>query len=464
MTLPARVLEEIRGRELFPRRARILLAVSGGLDSMVMLHVLCALSANADWKLFVAHFNHQLRGRSSDADERIVRAESEKRGLAFSAGRGAVKTVAKQQGISLEMAGRELRHEFLAATARRLRCAIVVTAHHADDQVEHFFLRLLRGASGEGLAGMKWKSASPVDAKLQIVRPLLGVSKAELLQFAKEERIRYRDDASNATTDILRNRLRHELLPLLRQEYQPGLDRTILRLMEIVGGEAEVVKQAAQAWLANSGRQSTWQNLPVGVQRRVIQLQLQTLRSPTDYDLVEFLRTKPGQITCVAPERYLVCAESGKISWARPDAPTFREQTRKLNLSAQARVIFSGLEVHWEIKQRPARIPRQPQAASEYFDAEKVGAKVVLRHWQPGDRFRPIGMKAAVKLQDWFTNQKIPRTQRHALVVAATAHGDIFWVEGQRIGEACKLTSETRKVLIWAWRRGKGRSPALRGF
>ena len=131
---------------------------------------------------------------------------------------------------------------------------MVALAHHADDQVELFFLRLLRGAGGEGLAGMKWRSPSPVDGKITLVRPLLDATKAELREFARENKIRFREDATNARLDLPRNRVRNELLPLLRRRYQPALTRTILRLMEIVGAEAEVVGEMARQWLDSRRR------------------------------------------------------------------------------------------------------------------------------------------------------------------------------------------------------------------
>ena len=125
---------------------------------------------------------------------------------------------------------------------------MIALAHHADDQVELFFLRLLRGAGGEGLSGMKRRSPSPADRNLLLARPLLGFSKAELRTFARENKIRFREDATNVSADFLRNRIRNELLPWLRQNYQPALDKTVLRLMDIVGAEADFAGAAARLW------------------------------------------------------------------------------------------------------------------------------------------------------------------------------------------------------------------------
>src|SRR5580698_1300087 len=146
------------------------------------------------------------------------------------------------------MAARKLRHEFFVKAARERKVETIALAHHADDQVELFFLRLLRGTGGSGVAGMKWRSPSPADGKIALVRPLLGLSKGDLEQFAREHKIRYHEDATNLSADILRNRIRHELLPLLRRNYQPALNKTILRLMDVVGEESDFVGEKARSW------------------------------------------------------------------------------------------------------------------------------------------------------------------------------------------------------------------------
>lgn len=349
------------------------------------------------------------------------------------------------------MAARELRHQFLAQTARRLKCPVIAVAHHADDQVELFFLRMLRGASGEGLAGMKWSSVSPVSKQVRIVRPLLDVSKEELEKSARENQIRFREDASNASRDMLRNRVRHELLPLLRKNFQPALNRTVLRLMEVVGAEADVVNSAAKDWLTKSSQSSAWSKLMIGVQRRAIHLQLQRLKLSSDFELIESLRLQPGKIISVGLNHSVVCDEAGCVKRQPVVSHAFKSVELKLNLNARASVSFGGLELAWNFTKGRSHFTRSKQVKAEFFDADKVGDKVILRHWRPGDRFQPIGMKTAVKLQDWFTNQKIPAARRRELGVATTAHGEIFWVEGLRIGEKFKLTPQTRRVLAWRW-------------
>jgi len=250
--LVKRVESEILERGLVPLRGRLLVAVSGGVDSMVLLAVLRELAPRHEWKLLAAHCNHGLRGRSSQADERLVRTVCRQWEIPCVSGVVEVRKRAKRSGASIEMAAREARHEFLSQVARQKRINTVALGHQADDQVELFFLRLLRGSSSLGLSGMKWSGPSPVEPRVMLVRPLLGCSRAELLGFASEQRVRYREDATNSSLDILRNRIRHELVPKLLG-FQPVLQRIVLRQMELLGAESELISGLASAWRTRKG-------------------------------------------------------------------------------------------------------------------------------------------------------------------------------------------------------------------
>jgi len=436
-------------RRLFVRGQKILVAVSGGVDSMLLLCALHALAGKNRWQISVAHFNHRLRGRASDADEKLVRQTAAKLRLSYFGGGADVKNFAVQSKLSVEMAARKLRHEFLARTAREHKIPVIALAHHADDQVELFFLRLLRGAGGEGMAGMKWRSPSPADKKIALVRPLLGFSKAELLARARENNIRFRDDATNAASDFLRNRIRNELLPLLRKKYQPAVDKTVLRLMDIVGAEAGCVADIAQAWLARPN--PAFEKLPLAVQRKVLQQQLTGLGLPPDYELIEQLRETPGKFMAVGVGISVARNVAGKVSCRELPAKAFNAAELKLKVSGRAgSVIFAGRKFSWAVKKTGGSLGHLPRRLGvEFFDADKIGGEISLRHWRAGDRFQPIGMKSAVKLQDLFVNAKIPMARRRNLILATTVGGEIFWVEGLRIAEKFRLTPATKRQLVW---------------
>ena len=440
---------------------------------MVLLSVMHGLSPKHDWKLSVAHLNHQLRGRSSDADERLVRRTAEKLGLRFVSERADVRKFAAAHRVSIEMAARKLRHDFLARTAMRWKISTVVLAHHADDQLELFFLRLLRGSGGAGLAGMKWRNPSPSNPNIQLVRPLLDLSKSSLREFAVRKKIVFREDASNRCLDFQRNRIRHELLPLLRRKYQPALERTVLRVMDIIGAEADVVTSGAKDWLDSTHRRSklhaprstAFDDLPVAVQRRVVQLQLTALGIKADHVLVEVLRTAPNRPVAVRVSKRqgnalmresIFRKPTGLLELQPPAAktPWFKTDSLAEDISNGAgEILYDGVRVNWRIVSRKWNQRPKSRTGCETFDAEKVGSPILVRHWQPGDRFQPIGMSNPVKLQDFFTNEKVPRSRRHQLLVAASERGELFWVEGHRIAERFKLTKQTKRGLQWRWKR-----------
>jgi tRNA(Ile)-lysidine synthase len=444
-----RVEEEIQNHRLFKRGEKILVAVSGGLDSMALLYALRTLSKIHQWKLVVAHFNHRLRGRASEADERLVRKTAAAMRLPLDAGRADVKAFAAKSKLSLEMAARKLRHEFLAQTARKRNLKTIALAHHAGDQVELFFLRLLRGAGGEGLAGMKWRSPSPADKNISLARPLLGFPKTELATFARENKIRFRHDATNFSPDFLRNRIRNELLPLLRKTYQPALDQAVLRLMEITGAEAEFVGAVARE--SRAAPPVAFDKLPVAAQRRVLLSQLETLGVPADFELIESLRQSADCFASVGANISVARNASGEVILRGTQTARFNAGEQVVNLARPGRAEFGGRHFHWRVKPMGRFSRPRPKAGIESFDADKVGGEIILRHWRPGDRFQPIGLRAAAKLQDLFVNAKISAARRRELVMATSAGGEIFWVEGLRISERFKLKPDTKRRLTWHW-------------
>ncbi|MBW8864699.1 MAG: tRNA lysidine(34) synthetase TilS, partial [Verrucomicrobia bacterium] len=412
-----RAAAEISGRRLLAPGQKILVAVSGGVDSMVLLQTLHSLALQNRWRVHVAHFNHQLRGRASDADEKLVRRTAARLRLKFFGGGEDVKQFADRSKLSVEMAARKLRHEFLAATARKNKITTIVLAHHADDQVELFFLRLLRGTGGTGLAGMKWRSPSPADKRISLVRPFLNLPKQEILAYARRDKIRFREDVSNASNDFFRNRIRNELLPLLRKKYQPGLTGTVSRLMTIAGAEAEFASDMAGHWLARP--QVAFEALPVAVQRKVVQHQLAQAGVVPDFELVEQLREGRGKFVSVGSGFVVMRTAAGRLELRREALPEFNASEHALKLSGMAgRVVVDGVKFLWSFKKGGSTMRPVQTPGAELFDADKVGDEIVLRHWRAGDRFQPIGLRSPAKLQDLFVNAKIPAARRRELFLA----------------------------------------------
>lgn len=444
------IAKNIRDRKLFRDGERILMAVSGGVDSMTLLYVLHQLSKEHGWKLTVAHFNHKLRGRASDADEKLVRRVAKELRVKCVVDAADVKAYAATSRQSIEMAARELRHAFLARTAKALKIKTIALAHHADDQVELFFLRLLRGASPEGLAGMRWRNSSPVDKSVQLVRPLLNISRKALEVYAGEQKISWREDKTNLVTDFLRNRIRRELIPLLETRYQHGLHNNVLRLTELLRAEVEVVAHATNEALSSK---QAFDRMPVAVQRRIIQQQLYQFELAADFTTIEALRLHAGKVIEVNPQARLTRDECGHLRLVEKSTAQFSHASHSVKLKPTTTMAqLGGCRLKFKISAGTgAKLNRSPR--TESFDADKVGRIVILRHWKPGDRFQPIGSNSSRKLQDMFVDLKIPRDERHSRVVATTAEGEIFWIEGLRIAEKFKLLSETARRLVLTWSR-----------
>ncbi|MDQ2919255.1 MAG: tRNA lysidine(34) synthetase TilS [Verrucomicrobiota bacterium] len=268
----------------FPPGRRYLIGVSGGRDSVALLHALLACSYR---KLVVCHLNHRLRGRSSEVDARFVATLAEKNGLRFELGSVDVAKCARTEKRSIETAAREARYTFFVQVARKRRCPQIFLAHHADDLVETFLMNLFRGAANEGL-----RSIRPITTRagLTIVRPLLGTWRAEIDSYIKNQRLKFRDDASNRSLQPTRNRFRHRIIPFLEKEFGRGVRKSIWRAAAIAADEEE--------WLGSllpeiSSELSVTELVcqPVAWQRRVIRQWLRKEKvSNLDFELIERVR------------------------------------------------------------------------------------------------------------------------------------------------------------------------------
>lgn len=452
--LLAEVAQAVHQQSLLAPGQKVLLAVSGGLDSMVLLHTLHVLGKRPEnaWEIAVAHFNHQLRGAESDGDEQFVRKHAAAWGVSCHVECGDISQLMHERGWSLEMAARHLRHSFLARTARLLR-AVIATGHHADDQVELFFLRLLRGAGPGALAGMRWKNPAPADPEIEVVRPLLGHTREALVQFATQTGIPFRDDSSNARVDVLRNRIRHELLPQLRAQYQSSLNELVLRQMTLLGADDDCLRAQVKE-LAGQGEAFEFESVAPALQRRLVIMRLRELGFEPDFELVERLRLHTGQAVTVVPGVRVARHDNGMLEVTSPRDLTFNQEMQAVRLDcSHGQTEFGGLKVSWKVDTL-AEQPRGSGPDCEWFDADKVGKSITLRHWQAGDRFQPIGSPSPAKLQDLFTNLKLARDQRRQAVVAITEQGVVWWVEGLRMAEQFKVSDRTCHSLRWDWRRG----------
>jgi tRNA(Ile)-lysidine synthase len=285
------------------------------------------------------------------------------------------------------------------------------------------------------------------------VRPFLDLPRARLLEEAAQRRLTWREDATNRNLDPWRNRVRHELLPLLRRRFHPAIGTVLHRTMDLLRAESVLGNWAAAWWLRKRPKPE-FQRLPLAVQRRSIRQQLIVLGIPPDFGLVERLRHHVGTPWTIAPDRGLLLNPCGRVAWVESDRAGFQNQRQWLDLTPRAgRVLFAGRTIHWSRRKVERRTNWRAHGGPgrEVFDAARVGETIVLRHWQPGDRLQPIGFPKPAKLQDLFVANKVPRSERRRRLVAETAAGEIFWVEGLRISDRFKVQTGSRQLLLWRW-------------
>jgi tRNA(Ile)-lysidine synthase len=443
MDLAEQIQRSLLDHALLEKGDSVLIGVSGGVDSMVLLHLLHRIG---HWKLHVAHFNHCLRAVESDSDESFVQGTAESLFLPYVSNRADVKKHADHHGVSIEMAARELRHGFLIESAVNLGINRIALAHHADDQVETFWLRLLRGDVGPGLTGMRWSRPARAGTDIRFIRPLLEIPKADLVRFAKENNVSFRDDSSNTSPDFLRNRLRLELIARLKN-FQPSLRDVTLRTANVLAAEKDFLEKSARSWLQK--REAPFGELHPALQREVIRLQMLELALKPNFDLIETLRTAPSLPVSLSRDLTIARNPGGDLTLSPRSAVTFSEGSLAIALDAPGRLFFEEFDIQWDF------VPSRTQAESgvEFFDANLLGKTVTVRHWRRGDRFHPIGMSSDVKLQNLFTNSKVPASEKRQRLLATDSSGNIFWVEGLRISELHKVTAQSTHLLRWSVKR-----------
>ncbi|SVD11785.1 uncharacterized protein METZ01_LOCUS364639, partial [marine metagenome] len=284
-----------------------------------------------------------------------------------------------------------------------------------------------------------------------IIRPILMFGKNEIRKFADDEKVRFREDNTNQDVSILRNRIRGKLLPYLRRNFHSGIEYPVKQSQDLIGGDAELARDTAREWL-DGKKKLPYDQLHLAVQRWAIWHQLIELDIDPQYHQIEDLRLAAEKPFSLDPERVVQRDERGQLHVHDICAFNYSDDnTRILPKARWNRTVFGDLEIRYRINQcgpgpEPDRLPFQEQ-----FDADCIGKAIVLRHWHRGDRFQPIGMSQTIKLQDLFTNAKVSAMEKRRRVLACTAQGGVFWVQGLRIGEMAKINSETRSILQWEW-------------
>lgn len=459
------LVRTVRQHELFVPGQHLLVAVSGGPDSVALLSLLHRLVQSWRLTMTVVHCNYGLRGAESDGDESFVRDFCQERHLPLVTHRPLL--VKCRQRSSLQAMAREARYAFMRQLAHEVEADRIVVGHTANDQAETVLMWMLRGAGMTGLAGM------PYVREDRVIRPLLACTREEVLAYLDQEGLSYRRDSSNEKPLYHRNRIRRELLPVV-MKLAPAAVRLLQRQADVLREDERYLEQVTSDLVrrlvsrASGGEQQVdrqaFIELPVALQRRLVRAILRTYDAEgraSSLRLVEsvrqiFLKGKSGAqlslkqaLVVLEQDTVRFCSLSGACTAA---ASSGYGQSESLRLSVPVTVYWAGTNQQIHV-QRMARCEAEqggaaPSAQRAVFDADRCSGPLVVRSWRAGDRFVPQGMKGnSKKLQDFFTDRKVPRQRREALPLLVAPEG-ILWVVGMRQDERFAVRSETVNCLV----------------
>ncbi|HOO83647.1 MAG TPA: tRNA lysidine(34) synthetase TilS [Prolixibacteraceae bacterium] len=428
----------IDDNQLFTQSDNLLLGISGGVDSTVLLHLI----DNAGYKFSIAHCNFNLRGSEADADQQFVEKLALEYGVKCHVVSFDTITVAAEQGISIEMAARQLRYNWFDQLCVQHGYNAVVVGHHLDDVLETFMLNLSRGTGIRGLSGIKPKTG-------RIVRPLLYATRNEIIEYAQSNNIEYRHDSSNDDVTIKRNKVRHQIIPLF-EELNPSFKR---RLTETIGylNDTETifidqVEKAKKELIISDGHLLKISLSAVtDLHPRKIWL-YELLR---DYgfnsfiidDLIPAIEQPEGQIFYSSSHRMVVDRYNiiiNKIIDQSVNGLFYIEKGQD-RTDDPVEMTLSLIDFSSDFK-----IPKSPNFA--VLDFEKLSFPLMIRRWRTGEYFKPLGMSGFKKLSDFFIDQKmsIPEKENAWVLIS---DNKVVWIIGKRIDDRFKLTPNTKKVL-----------------
>jgi tRNA(Ile)-lysidine synthase len=445
-------LETIHDFNLLQKGDKVCVAYSGGRDSTALLSLFLKIQRDWEISLYLCHFNHGIR-ESAAEDERFVRAVAESLKIPLFVESSDVLSYAKQNKLNLEEAGRLLRYEFLGRIAETIGGAKIATGHTMSDQAETFFLRLIRGSGTRGLAGIY-----PV-IEGRVIRPLLRIDSEEIEDYLKKEKLEYRVDESNSDPSFLRNRIRSDLIPYLKENFDPKIVPRLGKLASLLREEDALLEslsaaEAKDVLLKTESRLSLdvakLLALPLAIQRRVVRRFIHALRGDlrriSYEDVEQVLKLREGK-ELFLKESLVLKREKGLI-FLKVDLPP---QLRYAYSWTLGRIlVINELRIQFEGKKQDfdAYSPiKTDDNRGACLDWDKLVFPLYVRNRQEGDRYQPLGSPGRKKLKEIMRAKSIPSQERNRHPVFISGD-DIVWVLGLPVSEKYKVTLDTRKVFV----------------
>lgn len=442
----------IRQKQLLEQVDYIILGVSGGVDSMVLLHLFLQYRQQHKIDILAAHLNHSLRGQKADKDESLVKAYCQSINCAYTSRKVNVRAYAKKNNLSLEMAGRELRYNFFEEFARENPRSLIATAHTKDDQVETILYRIIRGAGVKGLAGIQLKRGN-------IIRPLLFASKEQLYEYAAQHQIPFSEDHTNRDEKIQRNFIRQSLIPSIKANLNPSFDTAVLRLSTISEDVTKFIHNAGTEALDDCFVYSNSIEIALDISR--LKKYFTTVKIEVVRECFNRLNYPYPAVDYNMLTRIVQIAEEGTTGKRLRIAANLQAYVDRGNLIFeydknphwQALQIVPGMEYKTDYFRFASEIVKDrdysegiEQRTIEYLDLDKLGENLVLRPWEKSDRIKPLNAPYTKKVSDIFIDQKIPLNKKKRIPILES-DGKIVWVCGLKLSDEFKLKPMTRRTL-----------------
>ena len=457
-----RVRKELARHHMVEPGQLVIVGVSGGPDSMVLLHILHSLAQELRISLHVAHLNHMFRAEESQADADFVEKFCCRLGIPCSIAHRDVPAYARKNRLSSQVAAREVRYQFFYEVLRQNKGQKLALAHHANDQAESVLMNLLRGSGLRGLGGI-----APVREDL-IIRPLLGIHRTEIENYCRERAISFRVDSSNRKLVYRRNKLRHQLIPLLQREYSPGIVDILGRLAEQARSEDELLEQLTwETYQRVRQRETSYEIIlnrqllsqqAVALVRRVLRLSWEKLQGHRQEITFGHMENLVRNLSGGGPERIWELPGGSKVRLSS-ESVTFMtgkveepatNQTYDLPVPGSV-ITTAGQRLTAEVlaKEELVHDPRELPLHMAALDFAKIKLPLEVRFRQAGDVFTPFGLGKEVKLKKLLIDRKIPKHQRDKIpLVLEQPTGRILWVAGVRMADEIGITPETKKLIL----------------
>lgn len=446
MDLRNRFQEYVAQNQLFDQKDRILLAVSGGRDSMLMTH----LFLQSAYSFSVAHCNFQLRGEEADKDEKLVHDFCEENKIEYHVNHFDTECYAKEKGLSIQMAARELRYAWFDSLAHKYGYDVVAIAQHHNDQIETFFVNLFRGTGIRGLHGILPK-------KGRIVRPILFLEAEEVFQTLQKYKIPYRDDQSNFSTDYLRNKIRLQLVPEMRKIH-PQFEDTMRKNIQYFQEEENVYEFFLQR---ERDKYFIEKEQWIEIDKSIFEdyadklSVLYQIFKPFSFskgvleDILTHRKSQSGLVfESVAYEMLL----DRDVFLLRIKNKVERKEDEATIDSQEGKILLGERVLSWHRQDRKDAVVTSDRNTA-FVDAEKLIFPLKIRKWKKGDTFIPLGMKGKKKLSDFFVGQKISLFEKEEVRLLLNGNGEPIWVVGMRLDNRYKIEENSKKVCTFEWKK-----------